>query len=169
MRVCRVVIQGIGATVIFLSVWGFYWGMVAFQRGVKPLSPSLNSQAPYYRTVFLLMNAIEAIFLMAFVIIAVSLLRMKSARPAVSAYTWISISLVIYTFLLGCLWGLNSPIGSSIATATGLGCIALAPLLNYPAQYVYLAVTVVLANFAMWRLRRLTSATFPAPGTSRLT
>jgi len=154
MKRWRLLVQAIGATAIILSVWGFYWLMVMLPRGVKPLSPSLNSEAPYYRTVFLLMNAIEAIFLTAFVVIAVSLLRMKSARPAVRAYTWTSISLVIYTFLLGCLWGLNSPIGSSIATATGVGCIALAPLLNYPAQYVYLTVTVVLANLAMWRLEK---------------
>src|SRR5205823_7643701 len=142
MKTWRLLVQAIGATAITLSVWGFYWLMVMFPRGVKPLSSSLNSEAPYYRTVFLLMNAIEAIFLTAFVVSGVSLLRMKSARPAVRAYSWISISLVIYTFLLGCLWSL-SPIGRSIATVTGVGCIALTPLLLYPAQYLYLTVTLV--------------------------
>jgi hypothetical protein len=169
MKVCRLVVQAIGATAIILSVWGFYWLMVMLPRGVKTPSPSLDSEAPYFRTVFIVMNAIEAIFLTAFVVIAVSLLRMKSARTAVRAYTWTSVSLVIYMFLPGFLWGLNGPIGTSIASATGVGCVALTPLLSYPAHYLYLAVTVVLANLAIWRLRKLTSATFPTPATSTLT
>lgn len=154
MKTWRLLVQAIGATAIIVSVWGFYWWMIMLPRGVWPRSLSLTSEAPYFRTVFFVMSAIEAIFLTAFVVIAVSLLRMKSARIAVTAYTWTSVSLVIYMFLLGCLWGLSGPIGMSIGAATGVGCLALAPFLNYPAPYLYLTVTVVLANLAIWRLRK---------------
>jgi len=42
----------------------------------------------------------------------------------------------------------------SIAAASGVGNVGLAPLVFYPVQFLYLAVTVVLANLAIWRLRR---------------
>lgn len=157
MKTWRLLVQAIGATALILSAWGFYWLMVMLPRGIEPPSPSLNAEAPYFRTVFLVMNAIEAIFLTAFVVIAVSLLRMKSARTAVRAYTWTSVSLVIYMFLSGFLWGVNGPIGDSIASASGVGYVGLAPLLFYPPRYLYLAVTVVLANLAMWRLEKESS------------
>jgi hypothetical protein len=153
MKICRLLVQAIGAIAIIPSAWGFYWLIVMVVRNLTPFSQSPDPEAPYFRSVFLVMSAIEAIFLGAFVVIAVSLLRMKSARTAVRAYTWISVSLVIYMFLPGFLWGL-SPIGRSIGSATGVGCVALTPLLFYPTPYLYLTVTVVLANLAIWRLKK---------------
>jgi len=154
MKTSRLLVQAIGAIAIIPSAWGFYWLIVMLVRNLTPFSQSPDPEAPYFRSVFLGMSVIEAIFLGAFVVIAVSLLRMKSARTAVRAYTWISVSLVIYMFLPGFLWGLNGPIGTSIGSATGVGCVALTPLLFYPAPYLYLTVTVVLANLAIWRLKR---------------
>jgi hypothetical protein len=166
MKIWRLLVQAIGATIIIVSAWGSYWFMLMLVRNLTPLSQAPDPEAPYFRSIFLVMSVIEAIFLTGFAVIAVNLFRMKSARRAVKAYTWISILLVLYMFMPGFLWGLTS-LGGSIATATGVGCVALAPFLFYPAHYLYLAVTVTLANLAMWRLGKKSSRAIDESGAVR--
>lgn len=147
MKIWRLLLQTIGATSIILCAWGFDWLIVLFPHGIKDNVP----EAPYFRTVFLVMNAIDVVFLTAMIIASVGLLRSK--RFAVKAYSGISVCLLVWAFAPGLLWGLPSSLGTSIAAASGVGDMGLAPLLLYPVSFIYLIVTVILANVAIRGLK----------------
>jgi len=160
MKIWRLLIQAVGGATILLSALGFFSLIYMLPRGLAPLSPDLALEAPYYRTAFVVMNTIAAAFLLAMILIAVGLL--KPSRLAVRAYTGISVCLLIYPSAMGFLWR-PGPVGASIATASGVGNIGLGLLIFYPVKYLYLIMTVILANLAIWRLKKEPAANLPHP------
>jgi len=158
MRIWRLLIQAVGATTILLSAWGFYALTSTLLRGLEPLDPDLSSEAPYFRSAFLIMDAIVAVLLTGMIVAAVNLL-IRASHKAVIAYTVLSVCLLIYANALGFLWR-PGPVGMSIAAASGVGNVGLGLLVFFPVKFLYLTITVILANLASWRLRKLPAATF---------
>jgi hypothetical protein len=148
MRIWQRLIQTIGVVTFVLSLWGFYWLVDGFWRElVRPLRVS---EAPFFRQVFFAMNAIDAVVLIAMILTVIGLVLLKPR--AMKVYTWLYTALVVYAFAPGMLWTL-SPVGMSIAAASGVGDIGLGPLLFYPFPFVYAVLSVGLVNLAMRQLR----------------
>jgi hypothetical protein len=131
MRIWQRLIQTIGVVTFVLSLWGFNWLVDVFWRElVRPLRVS---EAPFFRQVFFAMNAIDAVVLITMILTAIGLVLLKPT--AMKVYTWLYMALVVYAFAPGMLWTL-SPVGMSIAAASGVGDIGLGPLLFYPFPFV---------------------------------
>jgi hypothetical protein len=160
MRMWQRLIQTVGAASIFLSLWGAYLLVNSFR--LELAHPFLNSKAPFFREVFLGMNAIDAAFLIVMIVTAIGLLML---RPnAARFYTWLYVVLVVYAFAPGVLWGISGPVGMSIAAASGVGDEGLAPLLFYPLPFVYPIASVLLVNIATRRLSKPINALESASG-----
>ncbi|MCI0348419.1 MAG: hypothetical protein L0Z53_03250 [Acidobacteriales bacterium] len=95
------------------------------------------------------MNFLNAVFLVSIIFTAIGLVRLK--RNAVRVYTWLYSGLVVYAFAPGLMWG-SGHLGRSIAAASGVGAIGIAPLTLFPIPFVYAAVSVLLVNLAMKKL-----------------
>lgn len=147
MRFWRVAIQIIGFATIGLSLAGFGWLVHGLQQQFA--HPLLMPEAPAFRTVFLVMGLVDCVFLFSMCVAAIGLLRVK--RSAVKFYTWVYIILVFYVFAPGAFWG-SGPIGRSIAAASGIGDLGLAPLIFIPIPFLYAIVSVALANLAIRKL-----------------
>ena len=106
-------------------------GLVAF--GVYLLLSSIrvlftvgrHSEFPYFRVAFVVMMVLNAVFLVLFLLAAFQLLRLRKAGVVVHAIT--SAMLIAYCVLNGMLWLAGRGIGSSIAAATGVGNMGIAP------------------------------------------
>jgi hypothetical protein len=151
MRIWHRLIQTIGVITFVLSLWGFYWLAAGFSREL--VRPFRVSGAPFFRHVFFAMNAFDAVVLIAMTLTAIGLVLLKPS--AIKVYTWLYVVLVVYAFTPGMLWTL-SPVGKSIA-ASGVGDMALGPLLFYPFPFVYPILSVGLLNLAGWQLRVTTA------------
>jgi len=149
MKIWQRLIQTVGAVTILLSLWGSYLLVDGFRRQLG--HPFVNSQAPLFRQVFVGMNAIDAVFLIGMILTATGLVTL---RPnAAKVYTWLYVTLIVYSFAPGILWGISGPLGMSIAAASGIGDEGLGPLLFYPVPFAYAIVSIVLVNLAARRLR----------------
>jgi hypothetical protein len=144
MRIWQRLIQTVGVVTLVLSLWGLYWLVDGF-RGelVRPLR---IPEAPFFRQAFFAMNAIDALFLTGMILTAIGLLILRPS--AMRVYTWLYVMLVVYAFAPGMLWTIHGPVGTSIAAASGVGDLGLAPLLFYPYPLVYAILSVALVNLA---------------------
>jgi len=86
--------------------------------------------------------------LLLFVFAAVQLLRLK--KSGVTAHTTASILLVAYNLLIKVFWASGGPVGMSVAAATGVANLGIAPFDLPP--YVYPAVSTALLLMARWKI-----------------
>jgi hypothetical protein len=138
----KAVLRTIGALDAILSVLGLYLLLDPIWRGLFALNPSAG--APHFKIVFLTMLVANAVLLLFFVLAAVQLLRLK--RSGVTAHATASALLVVYEFVIAALWALGGPVGTSVAAATGVGNLGIAPFQCFNlAPFVYpIASTVLL-------------------------
>lgn len=148
MKFWRIVIQTAGLVTVVLSFWGFYCLADSFRRELA--HPVQIAEAPFFRTVFFIMNSVDFVFLAAMSLTAVGLL--KVSRRAVSVYSWIYLALIVYVFAPGAFWGSGS-IGRSTAAASGVGDFGIAPLVFFPIPFVYGVASVAAVNLAIKQLR----------------
>jgi hypothetical protein len=149
MKFWERLLQAIGAISILLSVKGFYFLVDGFRREI--LHPSNSPEAPFFRQVFFVMNGVNAAFLIVMILTAFALLMLR--RNAVRVYTWLYVTLFLYLFGFGALWTIRGPIGISIAAASGVGDMGVAPLLFIPVPFAFPILSVFLLNLALRRLR----------------
>jgi hypothetical protein len=133
--------------IVFAVVGGYYvWSSVRWVSvSYKP-----HPAAPYFKSVFLVATVINVAVLVALVLAALSLLKLRPSGVAIHSAT--CISAVAYAILTGALWNLG-PVGASIAAASGVGNMGIAPfgmLFGIPAFYP-LSSTILL-QFARWRV-----------------
>ncbi|HEY7405659.1 MAG TPA: hypothetical protein VIB39_19195 [Candidatus Angelobacter sp.] len=139
----KLLLRVIGATSLILSLWGFDYLAESVQQAF--IYPVHIPGAPLFQQVFWTMTALDAIFLVAIAFASIGLLRLK--RNAVRIYTWLYIALMFYVFAPGAFWE-SGPLRRSIAAASGVGAIPLAPLILFPIPFVYAVVSVLLVNLA---------------------
>ena len=103
--------------------------------GLLAISTS-NPEAPHFRAAFVVMIVTNGALLLLFALAAVQLLRLK--KSGVTAHTSASVLLVAYNLLIGVLWTRGGRIGMSVAAATGVGNLGIAPFQGFnSAPYMY--------------------------------
>lgn len=153
MTLWRWVIRTIGAISIALSTLGAYWLMTTAYNVLG--RPCRLPDQPYFREVFGVMNSINAVLLVLMILTCIGLLRVRPS--AIRAYTWLNVAICVYFFGVATLWWIPGPLGMSIAGATGVGNMGIAPLILMPypkVPFVSLLLAVVLANVAKRQLDR---------------
>jgi hypothetical protein len=139
----KAVLRTIGALDSILSIFGLYLLIDPISRRLFALNAN-DADAPYFRTAFVAMIFTNSVLLILFVLAAVQLLRLK--KSGVTVHTTASALLVAYDLLIGAFWAAGGRLGMSVAAATGVGNLGIAPfqVLNL-APYVYpIASTVLL-------------------------
>ena len=130
------VLRTIGALDSILSIFGLYLFLDPILRGLL----ALNAAVPNFRSIFVAMILSNGFLLLLFFFAAVQLLRLK--RSGVTAHTTASVLLVAYDRLIAAFWAMGGRIGMSIAAATGVGNLGIAPFNLAP--YVYPVASTVL-------------------------
>jgi hypothetical protein len=153
-KLSRTLIRIIGVISLVLSLRGFY-DLVEAGRLVINHTGQI-SDAPLFRQIFWTMTALNAAFLVSMTLTSIGLLRLK--RNAVRIYIWLYIALVAYVFEPGLLWG-GGPLGRSIAAASGVGLLGLAPLTLFPFPFVYAVMSVLLVSLAAKKIGNRSSDT----------
>ena len=149
MKIWRLLLQSIGVITLALSAWGCYdWVITARSEFQHPI---LDSQAPFFRAAFWTLTAIDAAFVAAIIFAAIKLVQSRPNGALI--YSCILGALIVYAFAPGALWLLPNGVGTSIAAASGIGSMGTGPLMFYPFPFVYPVVSIVLVNFARYRLR----------------
>ena len=136
----KAILRTIGALDSILSIFGLYLLLDPLSRGLF----TQNADAPYLRTAFAAMILTNGSLLLLFVFGAVQLLRLK--KSGVTAHTTASVLLVAYDLLIAAFWATGGRMGMSVAAATGVGNLGIAPFQCFKlAPYVYpVASTVAL-------------------------
>jgi hypothetical protein len=118
-----------------LSLCGFYFILMSVWGGVFSLGSN-----EHFRIAFAAMTAINSGLLILFLLSAFQLFRLR--RSGVIMHAMTSIALVVYGLSIGIFWTSRSPLGRSVASATGVGNIGIAPFqLSNLAPYVYPILT----------------------------
>jgi len=88
------------------------------------------------------MTVFNGVFLVFYSLAAVQLLRLK--KSGVTVHVIASVLLVSYDLTIGVFWAVRGPVGMSVAAATGIGNMGIAPFqcFNF-APYVYPIVSTV--------------------------
>jgi len=84
------------------------------------------------------------------------------ASRAVRIYIWLYIALALYAFAPGLFWGGGS-LGKSIAAASEVGGLGIAPLTLFPFPFVYAVISVVLVTFVSKKIGDRFSADVALP------
>jgi len=138
----KIVLRTVGALDSILSVFGLYLFIDPISRGLLALGAT-SADAPYFRTVFVAMILTNGILLLLFGFAAVQLLRMKKSGG--TAHATASILLVAYDLLIRAFWATGGRVGMSVAAATGIGNLGIAPFQCFNlAPYVYPVASTVL-------------------------
>lgn len=101
---------------------------------------------PHFGLAYLVITAINVIFLVAIALVSLRLFRLS--MPAVTAYWILVAGLVIYGLVNGGLW-LSSGVGRSVAAATGIGNVGIAPFELFPMLGTQLTVPLVYPLLSM--------------------
>jgi hypothetical protein len=137
----KVVLRTVGTLDSILSVFGLYLFIDPISRGLLGLSAT--SAAPYFRTVFVTMILTNGVLLLVFAFAAVQLLRVKKSGR--TAHATASVLLVAYDLLIRAFWATGGRVGMSVAAATGVGNLGIAPFQCFNlAPYVYPVASTVL-------------------------
>lgn len=151
-KLSRTLIRIIGAISLVLSLRGFYELGEAGRLAINHTGQI--SGAPLFRQIFWTMTALNGVFMVCMALASIGLLRLKP--NAVRIYTWLYIALVVYVFAPGLLWG-DGPFGRSMAAASGVGSLGLAPLTLFPFPFVYAVMSVVLVTLAAKKIGDISS------------
>jgi hypothetical protein len=138
----KALLRTIGALDSILSIFGLYLLLDPISRGLLALNAS-SADAPYFKIALVTMLATNGVLLLFFVLAAVQLLRLKKSGGI--AHTTASALLVAYDLLIATLWAAGGRVGMSVAAATGVGNLGIAPFQCFNlAPYVYLIASTVL-------------------------
>jgi hypothetical protein len=132
----------IGALDAVLSVLGLYLLLGPIARGLFALKASAD--APYFKIAIVTMTVTNGVLLLLFVWAAFQLLRLK--KSGVTAHTTASALLIACDLLIAACWAVGGHVGMSVAAATGVGNLGIAPFQCFNlAPYVYpIASTLLL-------------------------
>jgi len=151
MKIWQGLMRLIGAASLVLCAWGSY--LLIDIIGRERHHPLFLPQAPLVRQAFFVLNAMDAVFLLAIAFASIWLLLIKP--HATRIYTWSIAVLVAYEIAVGALWVLPNPAGVSIAAASGVGSMGTSPLILFPVPFAYPLISVAVVNVARHRLKRL--------------
>ena len=145
----KAVLRTIGALDAVLTALGTYFLVSSVWGGVFSLET--RPDTPYFKIAFEVMTAVNAGFLLLFALAALQLLRLKRSGVIVHAIS--SVLLIAYYELVGMLWRASGGIGMSIAAATGVGNMGIAPfvvLFVIPNAYPITSTLVLLVT--RWKM-----------------
>jgi uncharacterized membrane protein len=138
----KAVLRTIGALDSILSIVGLYLLLDPVSRRLFALNAS-SADAPYFRTAFVAMIVTNGVLLLLFVLAAIQLLRLK--KSGITAHTTASALLIAYDLLIAACWAVGGYVGMSVAAATGVGNLGIAPFQCFNlAPYVYPTASTVL-------------------------
>jgi|SRR5579862_2822054 len=158
MKTWRVMLQSVGVADLLLTLYGCYiWAAVALDVHRRP-SPG---EAPYFRIAFWTLSEISAAFLLAMVVASIMLVRVRPM--AAITHTILFVALIASAFSPGSLWLLPNGVGASIAAASGVGTVAVGPLLFTLGPFVYPAISILCVNIAWWKIRGPTTVVASHP------
>lgn len=78
-----------------------------WERTVNSFDLCTWRRHPFFRQAFFTMNAINALFLVAMILTAIGLVLLK--HNAMKVYTWLWVTIVVYSLAEGMLWNLRGP------------------------------------------------------------
>jgi hypothetical protein len=132
----------IGILPLVLCALGIYL-MSQSAFGVVPRHHN-DPRFPYFWLVFIVMSVLSICLLTALVITAIRLIRISG--NAVTSYCVVVGLCSLYIFIPGFLWLAPNPIGSSVAAASGIGDMGIAPFVFafvLPCVYPFLSASVL--------------------------
>jgi hypothetical protein len=122
-RWAKIAIRSVGAVNLVLALVGILF--LADSIRFFFTSPAADSGHPYFRVAFIAMALINGAFL---IILAVTAIRFIQGRiSSINSYSLAVLLLFAYDYTNGVLWRAGRGIGMSIAAATGVGNLGVAP------------------------------------------
>ena len=106
------------------------------------------------------MTGINVSFLVSFIIVSVMLLKLRPKAPVV--HTCLFLALILYVWTIGILWLLPGGVGGSIAGASGVADMGVAPLAVFPVPFLYALISILCVNIARHRLKKASADVAPA-------
>jgi hypothetical protein len=134
----KAALRTIGTIDAILSILGLYLFLDPILRGL--FATNSGAGAPYFRIAFVTMLVTNGVLLLLFMLAAVQLLRLK--KSGVTVHITASALIVRYNLVIKRFWAAGGPIGMSVAAATGVGNLGIAPFDLPP--YVYTIASTVL-------------------------
>lgn len=145
--------RAVGAINLLLCAFGLYCLLHYVMFWVT--HPHADPREPYFYHAFFTMGGINLIYIVVLICSALDLIGRGAC--AIRFYTWLVLVLVSYDVLVGILWFLPGPVGMSIAGATGVGNMGIAPFefVLFYIPFGYPLLSAGLLNLARWRARRI--------------
>jgi hypothetical protein len=141
----KLLFRGVGLVNLAVVLSGAYWLLMSVVRFVA--RPVVDAGEPYFNVAFFTIVAVNCGFLTFISVTAVQFLRLATA--AVSRYSVMVVVLIAYGFLNGTLWIAGRGIGRSIAAATGVGNMGVAPFeFLFVVPYAYPILSALLLTVA---------------------
>jgi len=138
-----------------LAVRGIYGMLYPVHRVLTGYRP--DPDAPYFWIAFAVMTVTNITLLALFVVAAFDLFMLKPS--GVMLHSIASVSLVVYAALNGGLWLAGRGIGASIAAATGVANMGIAPFeLLVAVPFVYPISSTIALQFARLRIKATQTA-----------
>jgi hypothetical protein len=148
----KVVYRGVGVLNIALCILGAYWMATTIYGVLK--RPDVDSATKYFLPAFVSIDLVCLLQMIVLIITAFKLIKMT--RNAVKSYCALVAVALICELLEGGLWLAPDPIGRSIAAASGVGSMGIAPFMFLiPFPNVYPILTALLLAAFNWRVARL--------------
>ena len=136
-------VAALNAALYALGIYGMAWSVgrvIGRHRS--------DATQPHFGFAFSVMTAINIIFLIAIVLVSLGLFRLNMS--AVTAYWMLVAGLVVYGLVNGLVWLTRDPtISRSIAAATGVGNMGIAPFELFPMLGTELTVPYVYPLLSM--------------------
>jgi hypothetical protein len=139
------VLRGVAALNVALCALGMY--SMTWSVGRVISKHSSDATEVHFALAYGVMTAINIIFLVAIVLVSFGLFRLNMS--AVTAYWMLVAGLVVYGLAIGVLWLTRDPIGKSIAAASGIGNMGIAPFELFPMLGTELTVPYVYPLLSM--------------------
>jgi hypothetical protein len=146
----KAVLRIVGVINAVLVILGIYWLLHSVYFVLLSYRP--HSESPYFGSAFVVMTIVNVTFLAFFVLIAFRLLQLSPS--AVALHSIASVSLVVYGLLNGVLWLTGHGIGTSIAAATGVGNMGVAPFtVLFLVPYLYPIVSTIVLQATRMKMK----------------
>lgn len=146
----KVVLRVIGVVNVVLTILGIFWLVHSVYDVLLRYRP--DSEFPYFGSAFVVMTIINMIFLAFFVFIGFQLLRVR--QSAIAVHSIASAALVAYGLLNGGLWLSGRGIGASIAAASGIGNMGIAPFtVLFLVPYLYPIISTIVLQAARIKMK----------------
>ena len=150
MKLWGRLIQLVGVIAIGLSIRGFFL-LIDNVKLIRMHSAKISAWAPLFRQVSTTMIGIDAVLLLLMILAGVAMLQ--PSKTAVKFYSALYAMVILYVFLPGMLWGPGA-FGTSVAAASGATGLGIAPLIFYPAPFLYAILSVAIANVAIRKIQQ---------------